>query len=52
MANDAPPLPLAVPAGTAAGPVTIAGKVRYQLCDDKVCFMPVTPPACTEVTRA
>ena len=25
-------------------PVTIKGKVRYQACDDKICYLPVTIP--------
>ncbi|MEI6083588.1 MAG: cytochrome c biogenesis protein CcdA [Verrucomicrobiota bacterium] len=29
---------------TGAGPVTIAGTVRYQACDDQVCYAPKTVP--------
>ena len=25
-------------------PVTIKGKVRYQACDDKICYLPITIP--------
>lgn len=31
-----------VPASAAVGPVTVAGKLRYQACDDKRCFPPKT----------
>lgn len=31
-----------VPGDGAHGPVTIAGKVRYQLCDEQACFRPQT----------
>ena len=27
-----------------AEPLTIKGKVRYQACDDKICYLPVTVP--------
>ena len=28
----------------AAGPLTVKGTVRYQACDDKICYRPVTVP--------
>ena len=31
-------------AGGALGPRTIKGTVRYQACDDKICYRPVTIP--------
>ena len=31
-------------AKTAGGSLTIAGSVRYQACDDKVCFPPASAP--------
>jgi thiol-disulfide isomerase/thioredoxin/DsbC/DsbD-like thiol-disulfide interchange protein len=39
---------LAVAAGVAPGPIEVHGRLRYQACDDKVCYTPVT----TEVAWA
>jgi len=36
-------VPLEVKAGAKPGPVEITGKVRFQACDDKVCYPPETP---------
>ncbi|MBA2355110.1 MAG: hypothetical protein H0V80_10630, partial [Acidobacteria bacterium] len=33
---------LQVPAGQTPGPLTIPGRLRYQACDDRVCFAPQT----------
>src|SRR5262249_62011919 len=33
---------VALPAGTSAGPQTVAGSVRYQACDANLCYPPVT----------
>jgi hypothetical protein len=35
-----------------AGRLTIAGTLRYQACDDKVCYIPTTVPLQWTVTRA
>ena len=32
---------------TGAGPVTLTGAVRYQACDDQVCYAPKTVPGAT-----
>ena len=32
-------------------PVTITGKVRYQACDDKICYLPVTVPVEWKIGR-
>jgi hypothetical protein len=32
------------PAGAAPGPVTMNGKVRYQACNNTMCFAPKTVP--------
>jgi thioredoxin:protein disulfide reductase len=37
-------LVLEVAAGTAAGNVTVPARLRYQACDEKVCYLPVTIP--------
>lgn len=31
-----------VPASAPSGPITVAGKLRYQACNDKACFPPKT----------
>ncbi|BCS32184.1 hypothetical protein TBR22_A13940 [Luteitalea sp. TBR-22] len=33
---------VAVAAGAAAGPIVVPGRLRYQACDDKICFAPQT----------
>ena len=39
--TDTPPPPGATPNPQAqAGPLTIKGKLRYQACDDRVCYLP------------
>jgi DsbC/DsbD-like thiol-disulfide interchange protein len=30
--------------GAPAGPLTVKGTVRYQACDDKICYLPKTVP--------
>ena len=35
---------LEVPKGTPPGPVDLPGELRYQACDDKLCYPPVTSP--------
>ena len=37
--------------GAPAGPVTITGTLRYQACDDKICYRPVTVPLTWTVRR-
>ena len=37
--------------GTRAGPLTIKGTLRYQACDDKICYLPVTVPLTWTVDR-
>jgi thiol:disulfide interchange protein len=37
-------LPVSVPADAQPGPVTIAGEVSYQACDDRQCFLPENIP--------
>jgi thiol:disulfide interchange protein DsbD len=37
-------VPLQVKADAAAGSATIKGKLRYQICDDRQCYMPETSP--------
>ncbi|MGB7159000.1 MAG: protein-disulfide reductase DsbD domain-containing protein [Tepidisphaeraceae bacterium] len=36
-------VPVKVKPDAPAGPVTLGGKVRLQMCDDKMCFSPMTP---------
>jgi len=36
-------VPLEVKAGAKPGPVEIGGKIRFQACDDKVCYPPESP---------
>jgi hypothetical protein len=38
-----------VPAGAPPGPVTVAGKLRYQACNDKMCFAPKTVDVAVQV---
>jgi thioredoxin:protein disulfide reductase len=35
---------LQVASGTPGGDVTVPGRLRYQACDEKVCYLPVTIP--------
>ena len=35
---------VAIRRGTAAGPITVKGTMRYQACDDKMCYKPATVP--------
>jgi DsbC/DsbD-like thiol-disulfide interchange protein len=38
--------------GAPAGPVTLKGSLRYQACDDKICYLPKTIPLEWTVTLA
>ena len=33
---------VALPKDTGGGPMTIKGALRYQACDDRICYKPVT----------
>ena len=35
-----------------SGPLTITGSIRYQACNDKICFLPTTVPVTWTVMRA
>lgn len=35
----------------AGGSLTVKGKVRYQACDDKICYLPVTVPVEWNISR-
>jgi hypothetical protein len=37
--------------GTPAGPLTIKGTLRYQACDDKICYRPLTIPLTWNMNR-
>ena len=43
---------LDVAAGTAPGPIDLPGELRYQACDDKLCYPPVTSPVRWTLTVA
>jgi thiol:disulfide interchange protein DsbD len=43
---------LAVDASVAAGPLEIRGRLRYQACDDKLCFAPTTAEVTWTLTVA
>ncbi len=43
-------IPLKVAAGTKPGKVTLEGTLRYQACNEKTCFFPMTVPVSVPVT--
>jgi DsbC/DsbD-like thiol-disulfide interchange protein len=41
---------LAKSASAAAGPLTVKGAVKYQACDDSICYAPITVPVTWTLT--
>ncbi|HEY7497226.1 MAG TPA: protein-disulfide reductase DsbD domain-containing protein [Vicinamibacterales bacterium] len=43
--------PIAIAGAPPSGPLTIKGSLRYQACDDKVCYLPKTVPLTWTLTQ-